>query len=1594
MASNDVTFALKLTADSKELVGEVKLSRDELDKLGQSTRNAGSEAARLNQQNKSLAASFAEQAGEMAKAAVSLAAIHGTIKSAIRASNEYTAAITGLASVSRHAGEDIQQTLNRATALTSDGLLSVSESALALKNLLARGFTTDQAVQMIERFKDSAAFGRQASLDFGQAVVSATEGIKNENSILVDNAGVTKNVSVMWKEYAAQIGVSVDHLTQAQKRQAEYNGILAETEGQLGNAALASDGLMGAQARMDASIKASATALGQSLTPAVTAAANGLEYLSENAVKPIIFGMEALGIKAAETASKVSLTLSFLTSPDKWSGGLAKWINSPEYKAQIAALEKLSTDMLTASAGRISGATGPEAPNIGADSGARRADVVLNGKAEVSRKAAKEIADAATVAAKAYAALIKSGQEYTTQLAAEHAGHEKLTKSAKLLAEARATLPPGLLMAVEAELSWAQALESSIDAEKRDFEQAQATHKARLTAVAELNKAEAERIDALNKSVASAQADAASQREAYETYGMSAAAVREMTTAKLEARLAGLDFASSTIEEVTALEAQIKALKEATRWASKTEVLDANARTAEEAAREWERINQQIGQSLTDEIMRGGKSAGELLEDYFRTLVLRPIIQGVVNVGMNAIGLGASGAGNQFAGAGNMINTGSSLYSAFSGGWNAPGSLYSQFATSGVGASLGLSTGVTAGLSPAAVELGFGTLAANGASAGSGIAGSSLTGLGSTLGAALPWVAAGVAILSMVGKSGETRQGQHYGYSGTSLDLLHGPSGGAIADEQMRGGTLAAIQQTNSLLQRYSPGTVIADYHAALESSEKGRGGVYAGGRLSTGAVFGESGQGSNYNGTLYERTSSNSPDSKAAAEQYALDLSQATLQAIRAADIGGTVGDLLAASLTESTDAIESLTQQQADGLIAGLSGGWLDDLVGQLDPVELGFEGVATAAARLAARLPELAQQTGLTAEAIGTSFRAALTESASAAEAGQIFAGLATNGVYEAMQGQHANSITQLVMGEIVNPMLLAIELGADVADALSTEVINAAIGKAEALAGAYTALLNSPEFTAAMDRLRQATSGIGAGAYVARPADYYVRQSAQSSADASRYAADAARAAEDAARAMLAAQTSLVDAQVGLIQGLQSAAADWRALSTGLEQDMLRLSRLDPDFDAVGHFAGQIETLLGDWRALVGSARDPDSLSYQSEQAELAGRIHRTAMDRYEAEMDALAKTTAATRDQARAALDLRRYVEGLRTGDLSPLSFGQKLAEAQSQYRQLLARAQGGDLEAQARLTGVADTLLRLGQGYYGGASTDYAEMFRQVTGAVEGLAQPQRSTEALLADIAGADATYNTAALDIARRAQSDLAVIKSVTDARLAEVNASVIALGGSLRGYLSTRPDVAANTTIPDAVYTSMGQTAPVAATVSNPTGRPAYTAYDVSHDQMRDIIARAGITDGQTLYREVLRHQIDPYVVGAAYGLDRSGTDQWLADQQVVRVPGFAVGTNRLPADTLAMVHQDERIMPAADNRELFQRLAAPEQNAAALVAEIRALRAEVAALREDNQRQSTMLAGAVVGSNQDNATQVSGAIERAAETRRSRVGSAIL
>lgn len=193
----------------------------------------------------------------------------GVIDSSIDAANKYQNALLGLISISKAFGQDVNKATAAAESLAKDGLLTVADSARGLKNLLQSGFSLPEAIKLMERFKDSAAFGRQNALTFGEAVASATEGIKNGNSILVDNAGVTKNLSRILEEAGFSAQDLMRATTDANVRQALFNGIIKETNANVGDAAKLTETYAGRQARLTAQTTVLKQQIGEALQPAL-----------------------------------------------------------------------------------------------------------------------------------------------------------------------------------------------------------------------------------------------------------------------------------------------------------------------------------------------------------------------------------------------------------------------------------------------------------------------------------------------------------------------------------------------------------------------------------------------------------------------------------------------------------------------------------------------------------------------------------------------------------------------------------------------------------------------------------------------------------------------------------------------------------------------------------------------------------------------------------------------------------------------------------------------------------------------------------------------------------------------------------------------------------------------------------------------------------------------------------------------------------------------------------------------------------------------------------------------------------------------------
>lgn len=131
---------------------------------------------------------------------------------------------------------------------------------------------------------------------------------------------------------------------------------------------------------------------------------------------------------------------------------------------------------------------------------------------------------------------------------------------------------------------------------------------------------------------------------------------------------------------------------------------------------EYDRVSQQIEQSLTDALMRGfesGKGFAEVLRDtvvnMFKTLVLRPIVSAIVNPVAGAItgGLGLAGTANAATGAGNLAS-GAGLLGALGSGLGAGASM---IAGGGIGGWLSASTSLIGTGTAAGAMAGIGALA-------------------------------------------------------------------------------------------------------------------------------------------------------------------------------------------------------------------------------------------------------------------------------------------------------------------------------------------------------------------------------------------------------------------------------------------------------------------------------------------------------------------------------------------------------------------------------------------------------------------------------------------------------------------------------------------------------------------------------------------------------------------------------------------------------------------------------------------------------------------------------------------------------------------
>ena len=209
--------------------------------------------------------------GKIAAAALSVAAITNFGKASVQAATQMESKFKGLQFLMNANNRSMQEATTFIQQYTADGLVPMTSAYEAYKNMVSRGYETDQIEKMLNVMKDAAVYARQGQFSMGEAIEKTTMGLRMENSLLTDSVGIQKNVAKMWQEYAKEIGTTANNLTLAQKRQAEFNGFMREGGVFAGAAAEYTNSYAGRTAALSAQFLNLKVAVGNAIMPVLNA---------------------------------------------------------------------------------------------------------------------------------------------------------------------------------------------------------------------------------------------------------------------------------------------------------------------------------------------------------------------------------------------------------------------------------------------------------------------------------------------------------------------------------------------------------------------------------------------------------------------------------------------------------------------------------------------------------------------------------------------------------------------------------------------------------------------------------------------------------------------------------------------------------------------------------------------------------------------------------------------------------------------------------------------------------------------------------------------------------------------------------------------------------------------------------------------------------------------------------------------------------------------------------------------------------------------------------------------------------------------------
>lgn len=208
--AQDLSIGIRLTADGSAFVGTVKLSREELDKLGQTVEKTSTLTSQLSGAVKTLTASYA-----------ALKTVD-YIKDAALLNARYETLGVSLTVVGHNVGRTRAEMDGFATALQQTGI-SMIESRQTLLQMAQANIDLSLATKLARVAQDAAVIG---NINSSEAFNRLIHGIQSGQTDVLRMVGINVSAEQSFKKLADQLGKNVNRLTAVEKTTALANEVL------------------------------------------------------------------------------------------------------------------------------------------------------------------------------------------------------------------------------------------------------------------------------------------------------------------------------------------------------------------------------------------------------------------------------------------------------------------------------------------------------------------------------------------------------------------------------------------------------------------------------------------------------------------------------------------------------------------------------------------------------------------------------------------------------------------------------------------------------------------------------------------------------------------------------------------------------------------------------------------------------------------------------------------------------------------------------------------------------------------------------------------------------------------------------------------------------------------------------------------------------------------------------------------------------------------------------------------------------------------------------------------------------------------------